>query len=150
VPLNPATICIGLGLDDHFRETPLLAHLAFFSGELKDVSGPYVAGGTKCDALQRTFRCISSASMDDIESHIHSWRLSANLDSASTDIALSMKQEHATCTRRFCVSRKGYMGLEPEIAEPGDMTCIVFGVETPFVVRRKEGHCILIGECYVQ
>jgi Heterokaryon incompatibility protein (HET) len=61
-----------------------------------------------------------------------------------------------TCAgRRFCVTEKGFMGLVPRSAKPGDKVCILLGAETPFVLRskaRERNEMVqyeLIGEAYV-
>ena len=40
--------------------------------------------------------------------------------------------------RSFFVSEKGYFGLAPSQALPGDLICILFGGQTPFILRRLE------------
>jgi hypothetical protein len=72
--------------------------------------------------------------------------------------------KRATESRRFFVSTKGYVGLAPFHAEVGDLICVLFGGQTPFILRNSshthpkiqyifggEGNAYLfIGECYVQ
>jgi hypothetical protein len=43
--------------------------------------------------------------------------------------------KRATESRRFFVSTKGYVGLAPFHAEIGDLCCILFGGQTPFILR---------------
>ncbi|KAF2097552.1 HET-domain-containing protein [Rhizodiscina lignyota] len=50
----------------------------------------------------------------------------------------------------FSISLCGRMCMVPDAAEPGDLLCILFGAQTPFVLRPfKPGVYRLIGECYV-
>jgi hypothetical protein len=72
--------------------------------------------------------------------------------------------KRATESRRFFVSTKGYVGLAPFHAEAGDLICILFGGQIPFILRKcsethpkiqyifgGEGNAYLfIGESYVQ
>jgi hypothetical protein len=41
------------------------------------------------------------------------------------------------------------MGLFPQSVESYDLICILYGSQVPFVLRPKNGHYQLIGECYV-
>ncbi|KAL5313020.1 hypothetical protein ACEPPN_019446 [Leptodophora sp. 'Broadleaf-Isolate-01'] len=59
--------------------------------------------------------------------------------------------------KRLCLTGNGYVALCPREAEVGDHVCIIYGAETPFVVRPIERGGIepdkpnwLIGSCYVQ
>jgi hypothetical protein len=46
--------------------------------------------------------------------------------------------------------KKGYIGLAPEYAVPGDMMCMIFGAMVPFVLRKApEKWFELAGETYV-
>jgi hypothetical protein len=48
------------------------------------------------------------------------------------------------------ISKKGYIGIAPEFASPGDMICIIFGAIAPYVLRRhSEKRFELVGETYV-
>lgn len=53
--------------------------------------------------------------------------------------------------RSFFKSSRGYYGLGPEVAEVGDVICILFGSSVPFVLRPNgtSGQWKLVGECYV-
>jgi len=46
-------------------------------------------------------------------------------------------------------TQEGYMGLAPPIAEQGDIICVLFGCETPFILRAEGDHYLLLGSCYV-
>ena len=48
------------------------------------------------------------------------------------------------------LSKKGYIGMAPEFAAPGDMICVIFGAIVPYVLRRvPENGFELVGEAYV-
>jgi len=55
----------------------------------------------------------------------------------------------------FCNNRKvfrtpsGYIGSGPHILESGDLVCILFGADMPFILRREEEHHVLIGAAFV-
>lgn len=66
---------------------------------------------------------------------------------------------HASFERRFCITKNGYVGLVPLLSRPGDLICIIFGGDTPYLVRPtactdegvvvEELKCQLVGECYI-
>lgn len=56
--------------------------------------------------------------------------------------------QQATTNRRFFITREGHMGLGPRDMEPGDVVCILFGAQVPFVLRAVNNHYVLLGECY--
>lgn len=56
---------------------------------------------------------------------------------------------HATRDRRLVFTSNGYIGLAPTEAETGDMVCVLFGGETPFILRPMDEHWLLIGDCYI-
>ena len=51
--------------------------------------------------------------------------------------------------RRLIITRNGYIGLASCTTEPDDVICILFGAQTPLVLRQEDGDWILLGECYV-
>ena len=61
------------------------------------------------------------------------------------DLALLL----ATANRRLVLSKRKYLGLVPELTEPGDKICILGGGSVPFVLRKEQGHWISVGECYI-
>ena len=63
----------------------------------------------------------------------------------------TMDMQDWTARRSFFITDKGYVGLCPKIARPGD-TCIVFcGGFTPFVIRPRSSDMKfqMVGECYI-
>ena len=71
--------------------------------------------------------------------------------------------ERATGSRRLFISTKGYVGLAPLNAEVSDLICILYGGQTPFILRNYSNTCpkiqhifgeegnayLFIGESYV-
>lgn len=59
--------------------------------------------------------------------------------------------KYATLQRRFCFTSNLYMGLAPAAAKVGDVVCIFFGGQVPYVIRKKQGseEFEFIGECYL-
>ena len=63
----------------------------------------------------------------------------------------------ATASRRFFMTKSGYMGLAPCFAEPGDCIGLLLGGPTPFILRetspkfkpKEERRYSLIGDAYV-
>jgi hypothetical protein len=54
----------------------------------------------------------------------------------------------------FCTTEKGYMALVPDVTQPGDVICVLYGGYTPFVLRSVRGEndrdsMTLIGPAYV-
>jgi hypothetical protein len=43
----------------------------------------------------------------------------------------------------------GHFGTGDDTVEPGDLVCVLFGGNTPFILREIDNHYILVGECYV-
>lgn len=42
------------------------------------------------------------------------------------------------------------MGMCPDTAQVGDLVCVLFGAQIPFVLRKREPEgYIVVGECYV-
>ncbi|KAF2271528.1 uncharacterized protein EI97DRAFT_362864, partial [Westerdykella ornata] len=52
--------------------------------------------------------------------------------------------------RQYMLSNMGFIGLVPSTARVGDEVALVFGAQTPFVIRKEKNGCFkMIGECYV-
>jgi hypothetical protein len=56
---------------------------------------------------------------------------------------------YTTVGRCFIWSDKGYMGLAPSDARPGDFICILLGGQVLYVLRQRGEGFHFIGECYV-
>ncbi|KAI0380331.1 heterokaryon incompatibility protein-domain-containing protein [Hypomontagnella monticulosa] len=61
---------------------------------------------------------------------------------------------YETLVRRKCHNRsllfteKGYLGLGPD-CQAGDLVCLIFGSEVPFILRPANGYYQLVGDAYV-
>lgn len=52
--------------------------------------------------------------------------------------------------RRFCKTKNGRLGFVPKEAREGDVICVLYGGEVPYVLRPwKSGYFLVVGECYV-
>lgn len=52
--------------------------------------------------------------------------------------------------RRIFFSSKGYYGLGQETLQKGDIICLLFGGDSPFIIRRAGlAYYKLIGESYI-
>lgn len=55
---------------------------------------------------------------------------------------------HKCRNRALLCTVKGYLGLGP-VCEVGDLVCVLFGGETPFILRPKNGCFLFVGDVYV-
>ncbi|KAJ9667864.1 hypothetical protein H2201_002050 [Coniosporium apollinis] len=56
-----------------------------------------------------------------------------------------------TC-RKFCVTERGYAGLIPSQAQPGDLVYVLYGVPVPLILRKsptRENGLLVVGESYI-
>jgi hypothetical protein len=44
----------------------------------------------------------------------------------------------------------GLAGLGPEATREGDVLCVLYGADIPFIIRQKKAGYALVGECYVR
>lgn len=51
--------------------------------------------------------------------------------------------------RRFYITEKGYLGIDPQMMRPGDEVCVLFGGRIPFILRRTPDHHLFIGDTYI-
>ncbi len=51
--------------------------------------------------------------------------------------------------RKLAITKSGYFAMVPPLAEVGDIICLIYGAQTPFVLRRESNGLQLVGECYV-
>lgn len=53
--------------------------------------------------------------------------------------------------RTFLITEKGYYGLGPRIMKPGDLCCVLFDADVPFILRKVDGaeRYKLVGEAYI-
>jgi len=51
--------------------------------------------------------------------------------------------------RLFSIEPEGEIGLGPDMVQPGDQICLLFGCPAPLCLRYQNGGFVLIGECYL-
>ena len=69
----------------------------------------------------------------------------------SSTIAMDLKSsiETSTACRKFLRTRRGFMGLAPQLAEVGDEVWVLLGCNVPMLLRKRDDYYILVGECFV-
>ena len=74
-------------------------------------------------------------------------------DFPSSSLAFSIALAEALTYRKMIYTRDGYVGLAPCWAQKGDLVCILFGGQTPYLLRPVNGdktrRYVFIGDCYV-
>jgi hypothetical protein len=46
-------------------------------------------------------------------------------------------------------TEKGYVGIGPAVMNEHDIVCILFGEESPFILRPMDDHYLLFGDCFI-
>ncbi|KAK0109687.1 hypothetical protein ONS95_002366 [Cadophora gregata] len=71
------------------------------------------------------------------------------IDTASDpDVYLRLVEGYCS-ERQLFITRQGYLGLGPKGIRPEDTVCILFGGDTPYILRKKDTCWKFVGECYV-
>ncbi|KAE9376139.1 hypothetical protein N431DRAFT_334353 [Stipitochalara longipes BDJ] len=68
------------------------------------------------------------------------------------DALVYFNEVKAVCINRtFVVTERGFFGLAPLITRPGDVACVIIGVDVPFMLRQYGGGgpFKLLGESYI-
>jgi len=125
---------------------------------------PYVAGGTKYDAFNRTicvdrdfygYRSSSGARGLDFDPALIPKNFLRHLPEETRQNQAHMVQigaiSHVAPRRRFFVTRKGYMGLGPHKTQEGDVVTLLKGCSVPVLLRADETgkYHHFVGEVYV-
>ena len=100
--------------------------------------------------LSERFHSGMAMNMDDL--HRIREVTSKAQDTASYSMKNNLIQAMAEACkgRRFFITSKDcYMGVAPDITQPGDKICVIPGSCAPYVIRPVGDHYQLIGECYV-
>jgi hypothetical protein len=66
-----------------------------------------------------------------------------------TEAHFGLKFDSQTVNRCYFSTSRKFIGLGPRGAKEGDLVCVLFGSNVPFVLRKHDGKYILIGEAYV-
>lgn len=58
---------------------------------------------------------------------------------------------NAMSNRKFFITQKGRFDLVPQLLKKGDVCCVLFGANAPFIIRTNgpKSHYKLLGECLV-
>jgi hypothetical protein len=129
-------------------QTPLIQQWINAFKTYTDTNGPYKTEDDLFNAIWRTLVAdydifTKKRANQELESHrlvfehwLHQEHGDSPLIKAGHNIYKYMVMlERATELRRSFVSTKGYIGLAPFHAEVGDLICILFGGQTPFILR---------------
>jgi hypothetical protein len=101
------------------------------------------------DRAAYSTRFEKEAYSDLVETMQTFWRKS---DSSQSGDYLNGYVRAACGLRRFFTTKnRGFMGLAPYSAQQGDLVCVLFGGQVPFIVRREsqDERSFLVGEAYV-
>lgn len=95
---------------------------------------------------------------DTLESFAQTLRERASpdrLEALSKDLLDSVKVTHlfdsepTTQAHVFCTTESGYIGMVPQFSRVGDTICLIYGLDTPYVLRAVGGRFQLVGNSYV-
>jgi hypothetical protein len=76
--------------------------------------------------------------------------LSEAIPDSKTHTTIEASIQRWSSKRRFCVTKNGALACVPTTARHGDIICVLFGGEVPYVLRpTRTGFYWVIGECYV-
>jgi hypothetical protein len=157
-------------------EMPLIQEWISLVEDFTDLSGPYKTMEEHYDAFWKTLTAdkyyTTRASKNQAlqRPYLAHWFLEKEVADLQQIKSLENQDfllnfERAALGRRFFVSKKGYLGLAPGKTRPGDLICILFGGQSPFILRKDQEQMIhqerlleifggdsmhhLIGESYV-
>lgn len=82
------------------------------------------------------------------EDHVTFETLEALAEGGNADRFLDAATTVCARRHRF-VTARGMIGVGPEAMEPGDVICILYGADVPFVLRQDGDAYLLIGECFI-
>lgn len=68
---------------------------------------------------------------------------------AKNSCIFSKAFHRASWGRTMFITKQGYLGLGPYTIRSGDQVVILKGGRTPYILRKKRDHHLLVGECYV-
>lgn len=87
--------------------------------------------------------------MDDISFKVEQKLKTLAVSEADPLVFLSQAKSVAT-GRKFFITKGGHFGLGPGAQQVDDVVCILYGGQTPYVLRKlASGQYTLIGECYI-
>jgi hypothetical protein len=66
-------------------------------------------------------------------------------------VAFIKNAEFTITSRRLCLTKSGCVGLGPAIISPGDICCVISGVNIPYALRPFNHETyLMVGECYLE
>ncbi|KAF5235708.1 hypothetical protein FANTH_11587 [Fusarium anthophilum] len=93
---------------------------------------------------------LAQLSPGDMETH---WEILTRILDDIAEDSLAFIRDIPDCVwRRFFITEKGYIGTGPSCLEPGDFVCILFGGDTPYIVRPSSSsrdEYLFLGNAYV-
>jgi len=112
---------------------------------------------------EKYFQSFKEIYIDDTQYHDLDWKQAQALVVNDTRISETRKTEgyqylfaflDASIGRRFCITKRGNLGLVPSEVAKGDKICVLLGAKAPFVVRESskaigEQRYLLVGDCYI-
>jgi hypothetical protein len=65
------------------------------------------------------------------------------------NISLLFDTKESDQTHGFCTTESGYIGMVPQWSRVGDIICLIYGLDVPYVVREVGGRFRLVGNSYI-
>ncbi|EXM17742.1 Heterokaryon incompatibility [Fusarium oxysporum f. sp. vasinfectum] len=112
----------------------------------------YISGGTVFEALQHTLCAdiTESSQWNGEDERGGKVDLPGDIYTIPQDFfRCSLLLNRRTVRRCLATTRKGYLALAPQETKPGDLLCVLYGGQLPFVLRNSGSYFELIGEAYV-
>lgn len=102
---------------------------------------PYIAGGTILNAPQRPL-CADTKTVDDelFSGGYVSWPESLNEKTWWNTFRRPMILDMMTLDSKLFKTPKGYLGMGSDDVDPGDILCILYGGQMPFISGKREHH----------
>ncbi|KAF5573203.1 het-6OR heterokaryon incompatibility (het-6OR allele) [Fusarium pseudocircinatum] len=96
---------------------------------------------------------LAQLSPDDMETLLSHMDILKGVSSDVEDDSMAFWRDIVSCRgRKFFVTEKGYIGNGLSCVEPGDSVCILFGGDTPYIVRPNSpssNEYLFLGNAYV-
>ncbi|KAH6716460.1 heterokaryon incompatibility protein-domain-containing protein [Leptodontidium sp. MPI-SDFR-AT-0119] len=99
------------------------------------------------ERVKTTDNPISRAKPGSMTLHLH--QLLGNLGQAGGGPNTFMREMNCTQQRKLFTTTSGYVGMGPAAMKEDDIVVILYGGRVPFVLRPRDEHFYLVGECYV-
>lgn len=123
-------VALGKALSPQLRaDAPILPEATQWCGEMADICHPHSksASGAAAAYLESMILCPGDGKMFGDSYKIFAWN------------------------RTFYTTKNGLMGIGPPTMQEGDIICVLFGGEVPYVLRPiAGGEYQFIGDCYIQ